>query len=95
MSNYYIKRFLSAIFTIFIIATVTFFLMRAIPGGPFTRERRVPPEILRALEERYNLDEPLYIQYIEYMKGLVTFDLGPSYRILGYSVNDLIKGGFP
>ncbi len=95
MGNYYIKRFLSAIFTIFIIATITFFLMRAIPGGPFTRERQVPDEILRTLEEKYNLDEPLFIQYIDYMKGLVTFDLGPSYRILGYSVNDLIEAGFP
>ena len=95
MENYYIKRFLSAIFTIFIIATVTFFLMRAIPGGPFTRERQVPDEILRTLEEKYNLDEPLFIQYVDYMKGLVQLDLGPSYRILGYSVVDLIKGGFP
>ncbi len=95
MGNYYVKRFLSAIVTIFIIATITFFLMRAIPGGPFTRERKVPDEILRSLEEKYNLDEPLFIQYVEYMKGLVTLDLGPSYRILGYSVVDLIKGGFP
>jgi len=95
MSNYYIKRFLSALFTIFIIATITFFLMRAIPGGPFTRERQVPDEILRSLEERYNLDEPLIIQYVEYMKGLVTLDLGPSYRILGYDVTELIASGFP
>ena len=47
------------------------------------------------LSEKYNLDEPLFIQYLEYMKGLVTFDLGPSYRILGFTVNDLIKNGFP
>lgn len=95
MGNYYVKRFLSALFTIFIIATITFFLMRAIPGGPFTRERTVPDEILEILEEKYNLNAPLHVQYIDYMKGLVTFDLGPSYRILGYSVNELIAEGFP
>ncbi|MBN2604588.1 MAG: ABC transporter permease [Bacilli bacterium] len=95
MRSYYVKRFFSAIFTILIIATITFFLMRMIPGGPFTRERQVPDEILAALNARYNLDDPLFIQYLNYMKGLVTFDLGPSFRILGYSVNDLIREGFP
>ena len=95
MGNYYIKRIFSAIVTILIIATLTFFLMRAIPGGPFTRERQVPDQILRNLEERYNLDEPLFVQYVEYMKNLVTFDLGPSFRILGFTINDLIREGFP
>ena len=95
MGNYYIKRFISLIVTLFLIATITFFLMRAIPGGPFTRERPVSPEILANLEAKYNLDDPLFIQYLNYMKGLVTFDLGPSYKILGTSVNELIVQGFP
>lgn len=95
MGNYYVKRFLSVILTLFLIATITFFLMRAIPGGPFTRERPVSPEILANLEARYHLDDPLFVQYVDYMKGLVTFDLGPSYRILGTSVNELIASGFP
>jgi oligopeptide transport system permease protein len=94
MGNYYIKRFLSMIVTLFLIVTITFFLMRAIPGGPFTREKPLPDEIVERLEAKYNLDAPLMEQYFDYMKGLITFDLGPSYRILGMSVNEMISNGF-
>jgi len=69
--------------------------MRAIPGGPFQREKPLPDEIVARLEAKYNLDAPLFEQYVDYMKGLVTFDLGPSYRILGMSVNEMISNGFP
>jgi oligopeptide transport system permease protein len=93
MVKYYIKRIFSAIATLLIIATITFFILQFIPGGPFTRERQLPAEIEAVLNERYNLDDPLGVQYLNYMKGLVTFDLGPSYRILGYTVNDLIREG--
>lgn len=95
MGNYYIKRILSAIGTIFLIATVTFILMKLIPGGPFTRERPVSPEILENLEKKYNLDDPLIVQYFNYMKGLVQFKLGPSFKWLGRDVEDLIIAGFP
>ena len=95
MKNYFLRRFVYSLFTIFIIATVTFFMMRAIPGGPFTRERPVPDEIMRALNAKYNLDAPLIVQYVDYMKGLVTFDLGPSFSKIGVSVNELIAKGFP
>ncbi len=81
--------------TIILITTLTFTMMHSIPGGPFTRERPVPDEIMRALNAKYNLDDPLPIQYLNYMKGLVTFDLGPSYSKIGTSVNDLIESGFP
>lgn len=70
-------------------------MMRAIPGGPFTRERPVPDEIMRSLNAKYNLDAPLIVQYFDYMKGLITFDLGPSFSKIGVSVNELIAGGFP
>ncbi len=70
-------------------------MMHSIPGGPFTRERPVPPEIMRVLNEKYKLDQPLYMQYLDYMKGLFTFDLGPSFSKIGISVNDLIVTGFP
>lgn len=95
MGEYFLKRLLYSIFTIFLIATVTFFMMHSIPGGPFTREKPVPDEILRVLNEKYNLDAPLYEQYYDYMKGLITFDLGPSFSKIGISVNDLIISGFP
>jgi len=69
--------------------------MKVIPGGPFTRERPVSPEILENLEKKYNLDDPVYIQYLNYMKGLVQFKLGPSFKWLGRDVEDLIAAGFP
>lgn len=95
MASYFLRRFLYSLLTIFLIATVTFFMMHSIPGGPFTRERPVPDEIMRVLNEKYNLDAPLYEQYYDYMKGLVTFDFGPSFSKIGTSVNDLISSGFP
>jgi len=95
MGKYFLRRFAYSLLTIFLIATVTFFMMRAIPGGPFTRERAIPDEILRVIEAKYNLDAPLFVQYLDYLKGLVTFDLGPSFQKVGTSVNDLIISGFP
>lgn len=95
MKGYYVKRIVSALFTILIITTLTFAMMHSIPGGPFTRERPVPAEILKTLNEKYNLDAPIYEQYFDYMKGLVTFDLGPSYSKIGTTVNDLLISGFP
>ena len=95
MGKYFLKRLGYSILTIFLITTVLFFMMRAIPGGPFTRERAIPEEILRIIEEKYNLDAPLIEQYFNYLKGLVTFDFGPSYQKIGTSVNDLIVAGFP
>jgi len=92
---YIFKRLVIAFFTIFLIATITFFMMHAIPGGPFTRERPVPPEILKNLNEKYHLDDPLIKQYADYMVGLITFDLGPSFSKVGVSVNELILGGVP
>jgi oligopeptide transport system permease protein len=93
--GYYIKRVLSALFTLFIIATLTFFMMRAIPGGPFTRERSLPAEIEEALQEKYNLNAPLGEQYIDYMVDLVQFKLGPSFSQKGFTVNQIIGAGFP
>ncbi len=95
MKSYYLKRILSMVVTIILITLLTFTMMHAIPGGPFTRERPVPDEILRALNAKYDLDKPLPVQYLTYMKGLVTFDLGPSYSKIGTTVNDLITSGFP
>ncbi len=95
MGRYFLRRFFYSILTILLIATVTFFMMHAIPGGPFTREKAIPDEILRVIEAKYNLDAPLYQQYFDYIKGLVTFDLGPSFQKIGTSVNDLIISGFP
>ncbi len=93
--NYYVRRVLGALLTIFLIATVTFFMMHAIPGGPFSRERALPDEIIAALNAKYHLDDPLWKQYVDYMVGLVTFDLGPSFKRTGFMVEELIATGFP
>ena len=95
MTSYIFKRVVAAVLTIFLIATITFFMMHSIPGGPFTREKAVPDSIMRVLNEKYHLDDPLIKQYADYMLGLVKFDLGPSFSKVGVDVNELIAGGFP
>lgn len=95
MKSYLLKRLVAIIITIILITTLTFVMMHSIPGGPFTRERPVPDEIIESLNKKFNLDDPLIVQYFNYMKGLLTFDLGPSYSKIGTSVNDLIYSGFP
>ncbi|MGF7057396.1 ABC transporter permease [Brassicibacter mesophilus] len=95
MGRFLAKRVISIIVTVFLVITLTFFLMHAIPGGPFTKEKKVPPAIEQALMEKYNLDDPLPKQYIDYLKRVVTLDLGPSFQYEGMSVNRLIKNGFP
>ena len=81
----------------FVLITVTFFLMHAIPGGPFSKgeEKNVPPRVLEALRARYGLDLPLWQQYTAYLKRLVRGDLGDSFKKLNYTVNELIAAGFP
>lgn len=95
MAKYYIKRIIIAFLTILVIASATFFMMHAIPGGPFTREKPVPPAILELLNAKYHLDDPMWKQYLDYMKGLLTFDLGPSFSLIGVEVTELIKSGLP
>lgn len=95
MRGYALKRVFSALLTILLITTLTFIMMHSIPGGPFTREKEIPAEILKALNEKYNLDAPLHEQYFDYMKGLLRFDLGPSFSKTGTTVNQLLAAGFP
>ena len=70
MTKYIIKRILLAILTVFIIAAITFFLMHAVPGGPFNREKALSEATIKALNERYGLDQPLVVQFFLYLKGL-------------------------
>ena len=69
--------------------------MHAIPGGPFKKEKALPPAVQRNIEERYKLNDPLWKQYTDYMSNLIRGDLGPSFKYLGRSVNDIIRDGFP
>lgn len=94
MLKYILKRIFSAIITIWVVITLTFILMHAIPGGPFSSEKNVPPEIQAQIEAQYNLDKPLIWQYGHYLSSLLKGDLGPSFKYKGRTVNDLIKDGF-
>lgn len=80
---------------IFIIITLSFFLVRLAPGSPWASERGLPPEIHANLERHYGLDQPWYIQYKNYLHGLLRFDLGPSYKYKDVTVNELIRRGLP
>ncbi len=95
MFKYSLKRMVSMFITLFLVATITFCLMHAIPGGPFTSERNLTPEIEQALKEKYNLNAPLYEQYLNYMGDLAKGDLGLSYKKKGVTVNDIIIQTFP
>jgi oligopeptide transport system permease protein len=92
MAAYVIRRILWFIPLLWAVATITFFLMHAVPGGPFDQDKTVRPTILKALEARYNLDEPLYVQYWLYLKGLLQGDLGISYGD-NREVLDIIQEG--
>lgn len=95
MFKYSLKRIIGMFVTLFLVATITFVLMRSIPGSPFTSERNLTPEIEQALMEKYELDAPLYKQYLSYMEGLVKGDLGVSYKKKGVTVNEIIAQTFP
>lgn len=69
--------------------------MHAIPGDPFTDEQAIPEEIMKAMYRHYGLDEPYYVQFGKYLKGVLTGDLGPSFKYPGRTVNEIIKNGFP
>ncbi len=91
---YVIKRILLAIFTVWIVITVTFFVMHAVPGGPFVGEKATTPEVQKAMEAKYGLDKPLIEQYLTYLKDIVTkFDFGPSLKQRGRLVIDIIGDG--
>lgn len=95
MSGQLLRRLAVSLPTLFIIVTLTFFMMRLAPGGPFDQERPIPPDIMRNIEKVYHLDEPLWRQYARYLSGIVRGDLGPSYRTKDFTVNELLAAGAP
>ena len=95
MLEYLVRRLFSAFFAVWIVITVTFVFMHLIPGGPFQKEKVIPPAIKANIEARYKLDQPLHIQYIDYLSHLVQGDLGPSYKYRGQTVNSIIADRFP
>jgi oligopeptide transport system permease protein len=95
MLTYIIHRLGMMLLTLWAIITLTFFLMHAVPGGPFVSERMLAPEIAAALNAKYGLDQPVWQQYFNYLSGIASFDLGPSFKYPGVSINSMIAAGLP
>ena len=95
MLSIFFRRLLIAVPVILIVTTITFFLIRLAPGGPFDADKVVPPEVLKNLNATYNLDAPVLVQYKDYMINLAQGDFGPSFRYPGRSVTEMIFTGLP
>jgi len=94
LALYIVKRVLLAIFTIFLVITITFFAMKAIPGGPFLSEKAATPAVTAQLEAKYGLDKPIMEQYVTYLNDVLHFDFGPSIKNRGRTVTELMMEGF-
>ncbi|MFD0696165.1 ABC transporter permease [Paenibacillus sp. GCM10027628] len=96
MTQFILRRFISMVVTLWLIITITFFLMHAVPGSPFEKDgKNSNPTAVQNMMEFYNLDKPLPVQYLMYLKSLLTLDLGPSIGHFPDSVNSMIERGFP
>jgi oligopeptide transport system permease protein len=95
MLRFIAKRLLSAIPTIFVVVTISFFLIRFAPGGPFTLERALAPQIMENMMRAYHLNEPLWLQYLNYLWNALHGDFGPSYIYRDFTVAELIRQGLP
>lgn len=95
MLRFITQRFLQSLLALFVVISATFFMLRAAPGGPFTQEKAVTPEILHNLEAHYGLNQPLWRQYVSYVGNLLHGDLGPSFKYANRTVNEIIADKFP
>ena len=95
MLRFITSRFLQSLLALFLVITATFFMIRFVPGGPFTAEKAVTPEILRNLEAHYGMNKPLWRQYLDYLGSLSRGDLGPSFKYPNRTVNEIIADKMP
>jgi oligopeptide transport system permease protein len=95
MFRFVVRRLLQTIPVLFVIITATFFMVRFVPGGPFTGEKAIPPEILKNIEAHYGLDQPLWRQYLTYLGSIARGDLGPSFKYPNRTVNEIIGDKLP
>lgn len=95
MVGFLLKKILSYLITLFLIITVTFVLMKTIPGDPFSQDKVLPPAILEAMRDHYGLNDPLIVQYWRYLKSIAFLDFGPSLTYSGQHVSSIIAEGFP
>jgi oligopeptide transport system permease protein len=95
MFRFITSRFLQSLLALFLVVTATFFMVRFVPGGPFTAEKAVTPEILKNLEAHYGLNKPLWQQYLDYLGSLARGDLGPSFKYPNRTVNEILGDKLP
>lgn len=95
MLRFFFRRLLLGIPVLVAVATLTFLVMRWVPGGPFDSEKTLPPEIIANIKAKYHLDQPVGVQYLLYMRQLLQGDLGPSYKYIGRDVSDILSDTFP
>jgi oligopeptide transport system permease protein len=95
MLRFILRRLLETIPVLWVIVTATFFMLRFVPGGPFTSEKALLPEVQRSLEAHYGLNQPLHRQYLDYLGKLVQGDLGPSFKYTSRTVNEIIADKLP
>lgn len=95
MTLFVLKRFMEAVFVVWVIATLTFVLLRVLPGGPFDSEKALAPEILENLNRKYRLDQPLLVQYTDYMGQIIRGDFGQSYKYLSRDITSIIAESLP
>ena len=95
MFKYICKRVVSIFVTLLIVCSLTFVMMKIITGGPFTGEKNLPDSVLESLNEKYHLNDPVLKQYTDYIKGVFTFNMGPSFKKVGVNVQDIIRESFP
>jgi oligopeptide transport system permease protein len=95
MIKFILRRASTGALVVLVVSTITFFLLRALPGGPFDIEKKIPPQIRKNIEEKYRLDQPLWKQYAKYLEDLVHGDFGPSYKYIDRTVGDIIQKTLP
>src|ERR1044072_9608850 len=91
MFRFITSQFLQSLLALFLVITATFFMIRYVPGGPFTAEKAVTPEILRNLEAHYGLNKPLWQQYLDYLGSLAHGNLGPSFKYPNRTVQEILR----
>jgi oligopeptide transport system permease protein len=95
MISLLLKRLFHGLIVLWVVATLTFLLLRLAPGGPFDSDRKLPPEVIANLEAKYHLDEPIWQQYLRYLSGIAQGDFGPSYKYLDRGVTQIIADTLP
>ncbi len=95
MVKFIAGRVVTGAFVVIVVSSVTFFLLRVLPGGPFDQEKKLPPQILINIEQKYRLTEPVFKQYLIYMNNLLRGDFGPSYKYVDRTANDIIRDTLP